>query len=48
VAEGVESAAQKDWLIEHGVAFGQGYLFSAALPVGSFLEYVRANRRHSA
>ena len=47
VAEGVESAVQKDWLIEHGVAYGQGYLFSVALPVGRFLEYVRANRRQA-
>jgi sensor c-di-GMP phosphodiesterase-like protein len=47
VAEGVESAVQQDWLVEHGVAYGQGYLFSVALPVGKFLEYVRANRRNS-
>jgi sensor c-di-GMP phosphodiesterase-like protein len=45
VAEGVESVAQRDWLVDHGVAYGQGYLFSVALPVGGFLEYVRAKRR---
>jgi sensor c-di-GMP phosphodiesterase-like protein len=45
VAEGVETPAQKDWLAEHGVAYGQGYLFSVALPVERFVEYVRANRR---
>jgi sensor c-di-GMP phosphodiesterase-like protein len=45
VAEGVEAAGQRDWLIERGVAYGQGFLFSAALPVGNFIDYVRANRR---
>jgi sensor c-di-GMP phosphodiesterase-like protein len=44
VAEGVESRAQVEWLLAHGVTHGQGYLFSPALPVGEFVTYFRANR----
>jgi diguanylate cyclase (GGDEF)-like protein len=32
VAEGVETAAQRDWLTEHGCPFLQGYLLSPPLP----------------
>lgn len=39
VAEGVESEAQVHWLIEHGVAYAQGYLFSKALPLEEFLAF---------
>jgi sensor c-di-GMP phosphodiesterase-like protein len=45
VAEGVETRAQVDWLLAHGVAYGQGYIFSRALGAGEFIEYFRANRR---
>jgi len=45
VAEGVESRAQVDWLLAHGVTHGQGYIFSTPLPAGEFLDYFRANRR---
>ena len=48
VAEGVETSEQVDWLIGHGVSFGQGFLFSRPLPAGDFLEFIRANRRHDA
>lgn len=48
VAEGVETAEQRDWLIAHGVAVGQGYLFSKPLPTGEFIEFLRANRRDTA
>ncbi|MEO5624999.1 MAG: EAL domain-containing protein [Dokdonella sp.] len=43
VAEGVETPAQRDWLIEHGVLFGQGYLFSKPLSIEHLLNYLRAN-----
>ena len=33
IAEGVESAAQRDWLQRHGVPAAQGYLFHRPLPV---------------
>ncbi|WP_300001247.1 EAL domain-containing protein [uncultured Cedecea sp.] len=36
VAEGIENAQQKDWLIAHDVTHAQGYLFSQALPVAQF------------
>ena len=43
VAEGVETARHVAWLIEHGVALGQGFLFSKALTAGDFREFFHAN-----
>jgi sensor c-di-GMP phosphodiesterase-like protein len=42
VAEGVETQQQAHWLQEHGVSFGQGYLYSRPLSAGDFLEFLRA------
>lgn len=36
VAEGVETAAQRDWLLARGIHIGQGYLYSEALPLAQF------------
>jgi len=36
VAEGVETQAQCDWLVNHGVIYGQGYLFAPPLPQEEF------------
>lgn len=36
VAEGVESHAQCEWLLEHGIYYAQGYWFSPALPQEEF------------
>ncbi|MEM6161298.1 biofilm formation regulator HmsP [Erwinia sp. P6884] len=36
IAEGVETADQRDWLLARGIQIGQGYLYSEALPVASF------------
>jgi sensor c-di-GMP phosphodiesterase-like protein len=44
VAEGVETEEQVRWLIEHGVEFGQGYLFSAPLTAEAFTDYVKSRR----
>jgi sensor c-di-GMP phosphodiesterase-like protein len=40
VAEGIESEHQADWLIEQGVEYGQGYLYSQPLTCTQFKEYV--------
>ncbi len=39
VAEGVETEAQVQWLIEHGVEMGQGYFFSAPLTAEAFAAF---------
>jgi diguanylate cyclase (GGDEF)-like protein/PAS domain S-box-containing protein len=41
VAEGVETAAQRDFLFNVGCDYGQGYLFSPPLSAWDFVEYLR-------
>ena len=41
IAEGVEIAAQKDFLARHGCHAYQGYLFSRPLPLDQFEAYVK-------
>ncbi|WP_182630211.1 biofilm formation regulator HmsP [Pantoea hericii] len=36
IAEGVETAEQRDWLLARGIAIGQGYLYAEALPLTRF------------
>ena len=36
VAEGVETEAQRDWLLARGIFIGQGYLYCEALPLAQF------------
>jgi EAL domain-containing protein (putative c-di-GMP-specific phosphodiesterase class I) len=42
IAEGVETAAQRDFLIAHGCHAFQGYLFGRPLPVRDFEAQVLA------
>jgi len=36
IAEGVETDAQRDWLLARGIHLGQGYLYAEALPPEAF------------
>ena len=36
IAEGVETAEQRDWLLARGITIGQGYLYAEALPLTVF------------
>jgi len=36
MAEGVENAEQRDWLLQHGIHSGQGFLFARPLPRSEF------------
>lgn len=40
VAEGIETTHQEDWLRQHGVQYGQGWLYSKALPAAEFILWV--------
>ncbi|HGB4374028.1 TPA: EAL domain-containing protein, partial [Salmonella enterica subsp. enterica serovar Birkenhead] len=43
VSEGIETGEQRDWLIVHGVQFGQGWLFSKALHKTEFILWSEKN-----
>jgi sensor c-di-GMP phosphodiesterase-like protein len=43
VAEGIETVQQASWLIEHGVEYGQGYLFSRPVPGDEFTTFFNAH-----
>lgn len=41
VAEGVETAAQRDFLLSEGCRIMQGFFFSKPLPIADFVDYLR-------
>jgi sensor c-di-GMP phosphodiesterase-like protein len=43
VAEGVETEAQREFLLRNRMHAGQGHLFSGALPPAGFAGYARAH-----
>nr|WP_314873704.1 cyclic diguanylate phosphodiesterase [uncultured Pseudomonas sp.] len=45
VAEGVETATQRDYLQDHAVDFQQGYLFARPMPLEAFLQALAARPR---
>jgi EAL domain-containing protein (putative c-di-GMP-specific phosphodiesterase class I) len=47
IAEGVETEAQRDYLIQHQCDFMQGYLFSKPLSADETLKYIRDRERLS-
>lgn len=47
VAEGVETAAQAEFLVERGCDFGQGYFFARPMPAEDVADFVAARRSDS-
>ncbi len=45
IAEGVETAGQRDWLLGAGCDYAQGFLFSEALPAEDFSRMLRQQRQ---
>jgi sensor c-di-GMP phosphodiesterase-like protein len=45
VAEGVQTEEQRRWLIDHGVEYGQGWLFSAPLTPEAFVDFARKSQQ---
>ncbi|MDB5776048.1 MAG: diguanylate cyclase [Herbaspirillum sp.] len=46
IAEGVETAEQRNFLLEHGCPLYQGYLFSAPVPIDQFRELLATDFTH--
>jgi EAL domain-containing protein (putative c-di-GMP-specific phosphodiesterase class I) len=48
LAEGIETEAQRAFLLEEGCVFGQGFLFSPAVPAPEVAPLVRSRARRAA
>ena len=44
VAEGIESRHQVEWLLDHGVTLGQGYVFSKPVPARQFIHFYQRHK----
>ena len=45
IAEGVEDAAERDFLRMQGCDLVQGYLIARPMPLAEFFDYLRSNRK---
>ncbi|MBI5751826.1 MAG: EAL domain-containing protein [Hydrogenophilales bacterium] len=43
-AEGVETEAQRAWLVQHGCRFAQGFFFAGPMPAQAFRDFLGAQR----
>lgn len=43
-AEGVETEAQRRWLLDNGCLYAQGYLFGRPMPLGETIAWLRGDR----
>ncbi len=48
IAEGVESRQQAEYLKNHGVQYGQGWLFGKPMEATALKEYVAINKNNTA
>ena len=44
-AEGIETESQKQFFIENGCDYLQGFYFSKALPLNQFLEFIKTSNQ---
>ena len=47
VAEGVETAEQRDFLLQHECDQAQGFLFSRPVPMAELVEVLKSNARQA-
>lgn len=44
VAEGIENETQRNYLLDHGVEFGQGWLFARPMPAAAFVKWLHEHK----